>query len=110
MEPRASSKPGFSIFVMSTVEVVEDWVRVVLITAVCSVVVALVKMLSRVPVPVSIVTDVEVVVLVAEVVVPVTDVEVEVVDIVYVVVVVLVEEVVNCATLNCATALLDTPQ
>lgn len=110
MDPRASSKTGFSIFVMSKVDVVEAWVRVVLITAVCSVAVALVKRLRKVAVPVSIVTDVQVVVLVADVVVPVNDVVVEVVDIVYVVDVVLVDEVVGCATLKCTTSLLDTPQ
>jgi hypothetical protein len=110
MEPRASSKSGFANLVMSMVDVVEDWVRVVVITAVCSFVVALVKMLSKVPVPVSDVTAVEVVVLVAEVVVPVTDVEVEVIGIVYVVVVVLVEKIVDGATLKRTTALLDTPQ
>ncbi len=110
MEPRAISKSGFSRFVMSMVDVVEDWVRVVLITAVCSFVAALVKMLSKVPVPDSNVTAVEVVVLVAEVMVPVTEVEVEVAVVVYVVVVVLVEEVTDCATSKCATALVDTPQ
>jgi nucleoside recognition membrane protein YjiH len=71
-----SSNGGFSIFVMTLVDVVEAWARVVMDEIVCSVVLVLVKVLRIVALPVSVTTNIGRVVLVISVVVVVLIVEV----------------------------------
>jgi hypothetical protein len=71
-----SSNGGFSIFVMTSVDVVEAWVRVAVDEIVCSVVLVLVKGLRTVALPVSVTTNTGRVVLVIPVVVVVLIVEV----------------------------------
>ena len=71
-----SSNGGFSIFVMTLVDVVEAWARVVMDENVCSVLLVLVKVLRIVALPVSVTTNIGRVVLVISVVVVVLIVEV----------------------------------
>ncbi len=71
-----SSNGGFSIFVMTLVDVVEAWARVVMDEIVCSVMLVLVKVLRTVALPVSVTTNIGRVVLVISVVVVVLIVEV----------------------------------